>query len=288
MLGATTLINVHVLDKPTARIVKFVDNSVKSRPAGYIRKPRVARAHAILIGLGHGYLMKRIPLAILAAFLLSNALLGAVAKKPKLVIAIVIDQFRYDYLTRFRADYRGGLDRLLTKGAVLTNARYMHFPTLTAPGHSTLLTGATPSVSGIVANDWFDREEKRKVTSVADYKTKLLGGAVMEGASPRRLLVSTLGDELKLANGGKSRVIGISLKDRAAILPAGHSANGAYWFDLKTGNFVSSDYNMKDLPQWEGLQRSAARRQISRHYLEGPQAAGRSYRNVRKQHHQPF
>ena len=127
-------------------------------------------------------------------------------------------------------------------------------------------------MSGIVANDWFDRQEKRKVTSVQDFETKLLGGAAMEGASPRRLLVSTLGDELKLANGRKSHVIGISLKDRAAILPAGHMADGAYWFDLKTGNFVSSDYYMKDLPQWvkdgkdplEELVRHGRRMQIIR------------------------
>lgn len=190
--------------------------------------------------------MRRLSLALV----LAASLFAAAPKKPKLILAVVIDQFRYDYLTRFRSEYHGGFDRLLVRGAVFTNARYQHFPTLTAPGHSTFLTGATPSVSGIVANDWFDREENRKVSSVIDYKTKLLGGAPIEGASPRRLLVSTLGDELKMSNGGKSRVIGISLKDRAAILPAGHSADAAYWFDLKTGNFVSSDYYMKDLPQW--------------------------------------
>jgi hypothetical protein len=187
---------------------------------------------------------------LLLGLLLFTALFAAAPRKPKLVLAIVIDQFRYDYLTRFRSDFHGGLDRLLTRGAVLTNARYIHSQTLTAPGHSTLLSGATPSVSGIVGNEWFDREENRKVTSVQDFKTKLLGGGAVEGASPRRLLVSTLGDELKLATGRKSRVIGISLKDRAAILPAGHMADGAYWFDLKTGNFVSSDFYMKELPQW--------------------------------------
>src|SRR5690242_9000923 len=177
----------------------------------------------------------------LLPLLLAATLLVAAPKKPKLVLAIVIDQFRYDYLTRFRSEYHAGFDHLLTKGAVFSNANYIHFPTVTAVGHSTFLTGATPSISGIVGNDWFDREENRHVTSVSDSKAKLLGGTG-EACSPRRLLVSTVGDELKMSNGGKSRVIGISLKDRAAILPAGHSADGAFWFDLKAQAFVSSDY----------------------------------------------
>ena len=185
----------------------------------------------------------------LLSLLLASTLVVAAPKKPKLVVAIVIDQFRYDYLTRFRGEFHAGFDRLLTKGAVFTNANYIHFPTVTAVGHSTFLTGATPSVSGIVGNDWFDRDEHKHVTSVSDSRTKLLGGAG-EGSSPERLLVSTVGDELKMSNAGRSRVIGISLKDRAAILPAGHTANGAYWFDVKTGNFVSSTYYMQDLPNW--------------------------------------
>lgn len=186
--------------------------------------------------------------ALLSVLLAAN-LLWAAPKKPKLVLAIVIDQFRYDYLARFRGEYSAGFNRLLTKGAVFTHANYIHFPTVTAVGHSTFLTGATPVTSGIVGNDWFDREENKHVTSVSDSKTKLLGGAG-EGASPHRLLVSTIGDELKMSDGGKSRVIGISLKDRAAILPAGHMANGAYWMDLNTGNFVSSTYYFADLPGW--------------------------------------
>jgi predicted AlkP superfamily pyrophosphatase or phosphodiesterase len=185
---------------------------------------------------------------ILLAVCLAASLAAAAPKKPKLVLAIVIDQFRYDYLTRFRAEYHAGFDRLLTQGAVFTNARYIHFPTVTAIGHATFLSGATPSVSGIVGNDWFDRQENVHVTSVSDNKTTLLGGTG-EGASPHRLLVSTVGDEVKMAN-GNARVIGVSLKDRAAILPAGHMANGAYWFDLKSGNFVSSTYYFRDLPAW--------------------------------------
>jgi hypothetical protein len=170
--------------------------------------------------------------------------------RPKLILAITVDQFRYDYLTRFRAEYKGGLDRLLTRGAVFTNARYEHFPTVTAIGHSTILTGATPAMSGIVGNDWFDRDSGKQVASVSDDTVKVLGGTGDGGASPRRLLVNTISDELKIASGGKSRAIGISFKDRSAILPVGHMADAAYWFDNKNGNFASSTFYFPDLPQW--------------------------------------
>jgi hypothetical protein len=189
--------------------------------------------------------MRKLALCVLIALSLS----AATPKKPKLVVAIIVDQFRYDYLTRYRSEFHAGLDLLLSRGAVFTNAFLIHFPSVTAVGHSAFLSGATPSVSGIVGNDWFDREEGRHVTSVSDSKTQLLGGTG-EGASPRRMLVSTVGDELKMSDGGKSRVIGVSLKDRAAILLAGHAANGAYWFDLNSGDFVSSTYYFNDLPGW--------------------------------------
>jgi hypothetical protein len=190
-------------------------------------------------------LTKQLLLLLLTALLVT----AAAPRKPKLVLAIVVDQFRYDYLTRFRADYTSGLDRLLQEGAVFTSATLDHFPAVTAIGHSTFLSGATPSESGIIGNEWYAREEHRTVTSVSDSGTELLG-AKGEGSSPHRLLVSTIGDELKIADAGKSRVIGISLKDRAAILPAGHMANGAYWFDNNTGNFVSSTYYFAELPGW--------------------------------------
>ncbi len=169
--------------------------------------------------------------------------------KPKLVLGIVVDQFRYDYLTRFRTGYNGGIDRLLRRGAVFTNARYEHYPTVTAIGHATFMTGATPSLSGIVGNDWFDRQSGKKVTSTTDDSVQLLG-AQGAGQSPRNLLASTVGDELKMAREGKPRVIGISLKDRAAILPAGHMADGAYWFSSRAGSFVSSTFYFAELPQW--------------------------------------
>jgi predicted AlkP superfamily pyrophosphatase or phosphodiesterase len=166
--------------------------------------------------------------------------------KPKLVIALMVDQFRYDYLTRFRSEYKGGFDRLLRHGAVFTNAFLDHFPTVTAIGHSTILSGATPSVSGIIGNDWYERSTAKSVTSVFDPNVRQIGGAGKSGASPQRMLVNTVGDELKIVN-GKTRVIGVSLKDRSAILPAGHMADAAYWVEVKTGQFVSSTFYRQDL-----------------------------------------
>ena len=186
---------------------------------------------------------------ILLCLLVAATLFAAAPQKPKLVLAIVIDQFRYDYLTRFRPEYNAGFARLLAHGAVFNDARYIHFPTVTAVGHSTFLSGATPSLSGIVGNDWYDREEHKHVTSVSDSSTKLLGDSG-EGSSPHRMLVDTVGDELKMAHPGQSHVVGVSLKDRAAILPAGHTADGAYWFDARTGTFVSSTYYFPELPGW--------------------------------------
>jgi predicted AlkP superfamily pyrophosphatase or phosphodiesterase len=172
------------------------------------------------------------------------------APAPKLVLAIVIDQFRYDYLLRFRSDYHSGLARLLEHGAVFTDAHYIHAATVTAVGHSTFLSGATPSVSGIIGNEWYDRESGQSVTSVSDATTKLIGGAAGKtGSSPRRLLVSTVGDELKIHH-PESRVIGVSIKDRSAILPAGHQANGAYWFDSDANAWVTSSYYYDALPDW--------------------------------------
>src|ERR1700754_3244630 len=178
---------------------------------------------------------------------------GLRERRPKLVLLIVIDQFRYDYLERF-GDLFGpnGLRRLMTNGASWTQSNYDHMPTYTAPGHATMLTGAYPAESGIVGNDWPDRTTGKRVTSVSDDTVKLLsgGGPNEIGSSPRRLMSSTLGDELRLATNDRSKVIGISVKDRSAILPAGRHANAAYWFNSDTGNMVSSNYYFKELPQW--------------------------------------
>ncbi len=189
------------------------------------------------------------------AFLLSELCLAIAApapppKKPKLILAVVVDQFRYDYMLRFRADYTSGFKKILEQGAVFDDAHHIHFPTVTAVGHSTFLSGATPSLSGIVGNEWFERETGKVVTSVSDPATRLLGAAGgTAGSSPRRLLVSTVGDEIKMS-GQTSKVIGVSIKDRAAILPVGHMADGAYWFDNASGHWVTSSYYTETLPDW--------------------------------------
>ena len=172
------------------------------------------------------------------------------ADAPKLVVSITIDQFRYDYLTRFRGDYKYGFDRLLKNGAVFVDADLEHYPTVTAVGHATLLSGATPAISGIIGNDWFDIETGKSVTSVSDETVRQVGGSGASGASPHNLLVNTVGDELKAGSGGVARVIGLSLKDRSAILPVGRGANAAYWYDPASGHFITSSYYEQVLPDW--------------------------------------
>jgi predicted AlkP superfamily pyrophosphatase or phosphodiesterase len=193
--------------------------------------------------------MKTLRVAAIAAASLFAAAAAPFPARPKLVVLISIDQFRYDYLTRYGGEYTGGLRRLLDQGAVFANANLDHYPSVTAVGHATMLTGATPALSGIVSNEWWDRATRKVVTSVSDPGERLLGGSEAEGSSPRRLLVSTLGDEMKMAD-SSCRVVGVSIKDRAAILPSGHLADGAFWFDTKTGRFVSSSYYFSELPPW--------------------------------------
>ncbi len=184
----------------------------------------------------------------------------AMQARPRLVLVIVVDQFRADYLERFGDLFaaNGGLRRLMRDGAQWTNANFDHMPTYTAPGHATIMTGAWPSETGIIANDWYDRDVGRIVSNASDPEDKpdkprwqLFGGGERERASsPRRLLASTLGDEIRLVTNGRSKVIGISSKDRGATLPAGRHANAAYWFSPFTGNMVSSNYYFNELPAW--------------------------------------
>lgn len=172
--------------------------------------------------------------------------------RPRLVLLIVVDQFRYDYLTRF-GDMFGshGIGRLMRNGALWTDANFDYVPTTTAPGHSVFMTGAWPSQTGIIANEWYEQDTGRKVKSITDDTTKAIAGKPGElGKSPRRLLCSTAGDELKLADNDLSKVIGISAKDRSAILPTGRRANAAYWFSTDSGNMMSSSYYFNDMPDW--------------------------------------
>ncbi len=174
--------------------------------------------------------------------------------RPKLVIIIVIDQLRNDYLDRFRPYFvEGGFKRVMS-GARFSNCRFDYVTTSTGPGHATLATGANPNIHGIVDNDWYDRALKRPVNCLEELNTKIVesaqGPGERRGASPQCLLGSTLGDELRLASNFQSRVISISLKDRGAILSGGHTANAAYWYQYRTGQFVSSTYYMTALPAW--------------------------------------
>ncbi len=172
--------------------------------------------------------------------------------RARLVLLIAVDQFRQDYLERFGDLFvAGGLNRLMRDGAMWTNANYDHVPTETAPGHATMLTGAWPAESGIVGNDWYDRASKKLVSNVQDDGERLFGGGAREQASsPRNLLASTVGDELRLSTAGRAKVIGVSVKDRGAILPAGRMANGAYWYSSITGEFISSSYYFNQMPEW--------------------------------------
>jgi predicted AlkP superfamily pyrophosphatase or phosphodiesterase len=196
-------------------------------------------------------------LSVLLSCFLVVVPLSAQTKKPaapkiKLVVGIVIDQFRYDYLTRFADQFGdGGFKRLLQSGAVFSNAHYPYTPTVTACGHAAFMSGASPAHNGIIGNTWFDRATGKSTTSVADANTKLLGGKDdAAGMSPARLIGSTLGDELKLHTAAQAKVIGVSYKDRSAILPVGKHPNGAYWFSASNGAFVSSTYYFNELPAW--------------------------------------
>jgi len=169
-------------------------------------------------------------------------------KRPKLVVGIVIDQMRWDYLYRYNALYKsnGGFKRFLNQGFTCENTFIPYTPTVTAAGHTCIYTGSVPGIHGITGNEWYDKLLKRDVYCAEDTTVQTVGSNTDEGKmSPRNMLVTTVGDELRLATNFKSKVIGIAIKDRGAILPAGHAANAAYWYDSKTGNFITSTYYMK-------------------------------------------
>jgi predicted AlkP superfamily pyrophosphatase or phosphodiesterase len=173
-------------------------------------------------------------------------------KAPKLVVGIVIDQMRTDYIYRYWNRFgEGGFKRLVNEGFFCKNTHYNYVPTYTGPGHSSIYTGAAPSAHGIIANDWFSKETGKEMYCVSDAKAKPIGTTSKNGMmSPHNQLTTTLGDELKLFTNGKSKVFGVSLKDRSSVLPVGHAGNAAFWFDEETGNFVSSDWYVKELPTW--------------------------------------
>lgn len=174
--------------------------------------------------------------------------------RPRLVVLVVIDGLRPDLLERQRSRFvENGFRLFLDQGASFANCHYDHAATWTSAGHATLVTGAHPSAHGIGANYWWDARLKRSVTPVDDDSTQLVGVGGKDagpGSSPHNLLATTLGDELKLATGGKSRVFAVSLKDTAAVLTGGRAADAAYWIHRSSGAFVTSTYYMTELPEW--------------------------------------
>lgn len=174
--------------------------------------------------------------------------------KPKLVVGIVVDQMRYDYLTRFKEKYgEGGFMRMLQEGYNCKNTHYNYIPTYTGPGHASVYTGTTPENHGIIANDWYDKYAKKEVYCASDPNQSSVGveGQWAGKMSPHRMQTTTVTDQLRLDTQKRGKVIGIAIKDRGAILPAGHAANGAYWFYGKDkGNWITSTYYTNELPGW--------------------------------------
>ena len=176
----------------------------------------------------------------------------ATINRPKLVVGFVVDQMRWDYLYRYYERYgNGGFKRLIHEGFSAENTFIPYLPTITACGHASIYTGSVPSINGIIGNDWFDPQLGRNVYCTEDKDVKTVGSTSTAGEmSPKNMLSNTITDELRLATNFKSKIIGISLKDRGSILPVGHSANGAYWYDGESGNWITSTYYRKDLPVW--------------------------------------
>ncbi|HCQ76408.1 MAG TPA: alkaline phosphatase, partial [Leeuwenhoekiella sp.] len=184
--------------------------------------------------------------------MLSSTFVFAQVQQPKLVVGIVVDQMRFDYLTRYWNDYGDdGFKRLISEGYNCTNTHFNYIPTYTGPGHASIYTGATPSTHGIISNYWYDRELEEYGYCVSDPDMNTVGADNESGKmSPAKMLTTTLGDELRLFSMNRSKVISIGLKDRSAVLPGGHMANFAFWLDSETGDFVSSSYYGPRLPKW--------------------------------------
>jgi len=200
------------------------------------------------------YVMQRIVVILLAlaSVQVSAQSVKSVNDQPKLVVGIVVDQMRQEYLYRFYSKYsEGGFKRLMNEGFMLKNAHYNYAPTVTGPGHASVYTGTTPAFHGIIGNDFYHKRLGKMVNCVEDPLQKPVGTEVGNGdVSPWRMLSSTITDELKLFTQKRSKVIGVSIKDRGAVLPAGHMADASYWYDGITGKFISSTYYMTKLPDW--------------------------------------
>ena len=217
---------------------------------------RASRKIAIHLSKRAEMIGKRVLLFVLISMFFIHQGFGqtemAGPSRPKLVVGIVVDQMRWDYLYRYYSRYgEGGFKRLLNQGFSCENTLINYLPTYTAVGHTCIYTGSVPSISGITGNNWTDQLTGRRSYCTEDSTVQSVGAPTAGGKmSPRNLLVSTITDELRIATNFQSRVVGVSLKDRAAILPAGHTANAAFWLDDASGNFISSTYYMSQLPDW--------------------------------------
>lgn len=195
---------------------------------------------------------------LLVLFVINGAIIYAQPSdpgiaRPRLVVGIVIDQMRWDYLYRYYSVFKpdGGFKRLLNNGFTCDNTLIPYTPTVTACGHTCVYTGSVPAIHGITGNEWFDNIQNRTVYCSEDNAVETVGAAGNAGKmSPRNMITTTVTDELRLATNFQSKVIGIAIKDRGAILPAGHAANAAYWYDYASGNFITSTYYMNELPAW--------------------------------------
>lgn len=197
--------------------------------------------------------MQRLFITLLVIFFAVTVQAQQGIQRPKLVVGIVIDQMRWDYLYRYydRYDNNGGFKRMLNQGFSCENTLIPYAPTVTACGHSAIYSGTVPAISGITGNFWWDKEEMRSVYCTEDKTVNTVGSnSALGKMSPRNMLVTTVCDELRLATNFKSKVVGISIKDRGGILPAGHSANAAYWYDNTVGSWITSTYYMNELPKW--------------------------------------
>ncbi len=211
------------------------------------------------------------PASLLIALFLFLAVTGQTShQRPKVVVGIVVDHMRWDYLYRYYDRYadNGGFKRLLNKGFSCESTMIPNTPTVTASGHAGIYTGSVPAIHGIVGNSWWDSRINNSVYCTQDDTAKTVGSTTTQGQmSPANMLTTSICDELRLATNFKSKVIGIALKDRGSILPAGHSANAAYWYDNKTGDWITSTYYMNDLPQW--VKDFNAKKLVDKYYEEG-------------------
>lgn len=214
-------------------------------------------------------MQKLITLFFAFVFCSSNLVQSQPVDRPKLVVGIVVDQMRWDYLYRYYDRYSaGGFKRMLNQGFTCENTFIPYVPTVTACGHSAIYTGSVPALSGISGNYWWDNEKMRSVYCTEDDSVNTVGSNSKLGKmSPKNMLVTSICDELRLATNFQSKVIGIAIKDRGGILPAGHSANAAYWYDNTTGDWISSTYYMNELPLW--VKEFNKQKLVDKYYQQG-------------------